>query len=69
MYNDTLQDNIHQFLKGCHALGLNDAQLFDTTDLQEPKRSHITGYTISILCTYLHAFCCVCVFPSLMSDG
>ena len=61
MYTDTLQDNIHQFLKGCHALGLKDAQLFDTTDLQEPKRSHVTGYTISILCTYTCMLSVVCV--------
>lgn len=47
----TLQDNIQQFLKGCHALGLKDAQLFDTTDLQEPKGAQVTGYTISTLCT------------------
>lgn len=32
-----LQDNIQQFLNQCQDLGLKDAQLFDTMDLQEVK--------------------------------
>lgn len=69
MYAHTLQDNIQQFLKGCHTLGLKDAQLFDTTDLQEPKGAKVAGYTISMLCTYNAPYVLSAVPLHLMSDG
>lgn len=39
----TLQDNIQQFLYRCQDLGLNDAQLFDTMDLQETRTVRKAG--------------------------
>ena len=38
-----VQDNIQQFLNKCQDLGLNDAQLFDTMDLQEIKVARKVG--------------------------